>query len=316
MERWNKKKFETMILESNKIRNVSLYEVLQRAYIEQYKDLHVFCGIDPSGLFCSFSPVLSEEESNLSLSDQAKKIERSGQAPTFEVFKRTAKRQLSTILDTMLNQTDALGIFRQGTSYQFSEAQSATIQSLLLLWTTETDNVANFLDQKYSEVDLDFLLALQNAMRYLLMGCFEDRANLNELQTIWAQKFMLVSSPPQNQRQRIEEAYEQLLDEYKALRGMLDIFYRFVPKARVLKSEVYEQFTAEEIQAALREENASITEEQIKFLNDCQAAIHELREKLSETVYGINSMSEAFNAETREAISEKVQHKGRKNGQT
>ena len=82
----------------------------------------------------------------------------------------------------------------------------------------------------------------------------------------------------------------------------------------VLKSEVYEQFTAEEIQAALREETASITEEQIKFLNDCQAAIHELREQLSETVYGINSMSEAFNAEIRGTISEKAQNKNEKNG--
>lgn len=309
MEQWNKEQFEMMILESNKIRNVSLYEVLQRAYIEQYKGVHVLSGIDPSGDFCSFSTIISEEESNLPLCDQVKKIERSGRPPSFEVFKRTAKRQLSTILNTMLDRKDAFRLFWQGTSYRFSDAQSATIQLLLCLWATETDNVSNFLSQKYSEVDPDFLLMLQNAVRCLLMGDLEDRVNLNALQAMWAKKFTCVPPPPKSQKQRIDEAYGQLLEEYKVLGDMLDIFYQFVPKAMVLNNEVYEQFTTEEIQAALKEENSSIVEEQIKFLNDCQTAIYELREQLSETVYGSNSMSEVFSAEIRKAISKKIQDK-------
>lgn len=171
------------------IGNMNLYKVQQRTYIELYKDLHISTGIELSGKGCLYAPLLNNEDKNMSLAKQVKKIERSGVAPSFETFQRTFRRELPKILNVMLNQENSLELFKQGDEYQFSTVQSVVVQKLLHLWITDYENAQNFSKERYDEVDPQFLQNLQNGVRYLLMGCLEDKFDLNEMQQTWREKF-------------------------------------------------------------------------------------------------------------------------------
>ena len=102
MEQWNMDNLGTIVREANKTRNMNLYKVQQRTYIELYKDLHISTGIELSGKGCLYAPLFNNEDKNMSLAKQVKKIERSGVAPSFETFQRTFRRELPKILKESL----------------------------------------------------------------------------------------------------------------------------------------------------------------------------------------------------------------------
>ena len=219
MEQWNMDNLEAIVREANKTRDMNLYQVQQRTYIKLYKNRHIFTGIDPSRKFCLYEPLLTNEDENMSLAKQVKKIERSEIIPSFETFQRTFRRELPKILNFMLNLENSLELFKQGGEYQFSTVQNVVIQNLLYLWITEDENAQNFSKERYNEVAPQFLQDLQTGVRYLLMGCFEDKFDLEELQQTWKERFECIPKSELSElKAEWEKAKERLQESLRDLR--------------------------------------------------------------------------------------------------
>lgn len=282
MEQWNRKEFEAMVREANKTRNISLYEVQQRTYIKLYKDLHISTGIDPSGEFCSYAPLLSSEDNNLSLAEQRKKIDCFEEIPSFETFQRTFKRELSKILDVMLNQENSLGLFKQGNSYQFSTVQSEVIQNLLYLWTSKYEDAENFSKERYNEISPQFLQDLQKHVCYLLMGCFEDSFDLEELQQTWRKRFK------SEIKTEWEKAKERLWESLRILKEVLCycILDEIAPND-IMDNEI--------VDAGVDQKSIWSIKDQIKYMVECEGKLTALaNEFFDNSVRGQNKAHDEF----------------------